>query len=184
MGWASLAGTAKAFWVRPREAWEEIRDQETDAAELFTGVVFPAAAVPAIAHLLGFWYHGFFSTIFKAILWYALAVVAVWVVGKTLVLLAPQFDAVPDETKAFRLAAYSFLPYFSAGIFYLLPFLSIVTLFGGLYGMVVLYHGIPVLMNIPDEKSIPYALTGGTVMLIAVVLIGCLTGGLIWPGKP
>ena len=184
MGWASLAGMARAFLIRPREAWEEVRNQDAGPADLFTDVVLPAAAIPAVAHLLGFWYHGFFATVFKAVLWYALAVSAVWAMGKTLVFLAPSFGAAPDETKAFRLAAYSFLPYFSAGVFYLLPFLSFVVFIGGLYGILVLYHGIPVLMEIPDEKSVSYALAAGFVMLVAVVFIGSITGGLIWPGKP
>jgi len=170
--------------MHPRQTWEEIRDDEAATTEVFIEYVLPMAAIPALAHLLGFWYHGFFDTVFKAILWYALAVTGVWFLGKAIYYLASNFDAVPSETRSFQLAAYSFTPFFLAGSFYILPFLSIFVFFSGMYGVYILSLGLPVLMEAPDEKSTSYSLVAGAAMLVIVVAIGHLTGGVFWPSRP
>jgi uncharacterized membrane protein len=108
----------------------------------------------------------------------------VWIIGRIIFFLAANFDSVPNEIRSFQLAAYSFTPFFLGGVCYILPFLSIFVFFAGFYGMYLLSLGLPVLMETPEEKTVFYIVTVGAVMLFIILIIGHLTGGVLWPSKP
>jgi len=175
---------AKGMVLNPHRTWEDILEEDDSIGNFFVETILPMAALPAAAHLLGFWYHGFFDTVFKALLWFILAVAGVWLVGKTVHALALYFNSSPNEIRAFQLAAYSFLPFFLSGVCYILPFLSFIVFLSGLYGIYLLFVGLPVLLNMSGEKSTVLGLIAGAAMLAVIVLVGELTGGVLWPSKP
>jgi len=89
--------------------------------------------------------------------------------------MAQTFGASPTRTKAFELSAYTATPLLMAGVAALYPELWFVTLAGlsGLaYSIYLLYTGIPVLMQIPDERGFVYAssvVTCGLVLLVSIL---------------
>lgn len=97
----------------------------------------------------------------------ALAYLAYWM-GKT-------FDADPTYTQAVELAAYTATPLFMVGLAALYPvlwFIMVVGLFGLAYSVYLLYAGVPIIMNIPEEKGFIYAssvVTAGLVLLVALM---------------
>ncbi|QIR14158.1 Yip1 family protein [Shewanella aestuarii] len=97
----------------------------------------------------------------------ALAYLAYWM-GKT-------FDANPTYTQALELAAYTATPLFMVGISALYPvlwFMMVVGLVGLAYSVYLLYAGVPIIMNIPEEKGFIYAssvVTAGLVLLVALM---------------
>ncbi|CAM3899376.1 MULTISPECIES: Yip1 family protein [Shewanella] len=98
---------------------------------------------------------------------FALAYLAYW--------MAKTFDAQPSYTQAIELAAYTATPLFMVGLAALYPalwFMMIVGLVGLTYSVYLLYTGVPIIMNIPEEKGFIYAssvVTAGLVLLVALM---------------
>ena len=85
------------------------------------------------------------------------------------------FDASPTYTQAVELAAYTATPLFMVGFATLYPvlwFIMVVGLVGLAYSVYLLYAGVPIIMNIPEEKGFIYAgsvVTAGLVLLVALM---------------
>ena len=98
---------------------------------------------------------------------FALAYLAFW--------MAKTFDAEPSFTQALELAAYTATPLFMVGLAALYPsiwFMMVVGLAGLSYSVYLLYTGVPIIMNIPEEKGFIYAssvVTAGLVLLVALM---------------
>jgi hypothetical protein len=184
MNWFSRVDRAKNLIFDSERTWGVIFDENAPPAGVFMEYVLPMAAVPSIAHLLGFWYYGLFSTIFRAVLWFLLAVSGVWLTGKMIYYSATHFNSVPNEARSFQLAAYSFTPFFMAGAVYILPFLSAFVFLGGLYGIRLLHRGLPRLMETSAEKNSAFTLAAGAAMILVMWIVGQWTGGIFWPSKP
>jgi len=171
--------------LQPDDTWETIRLEQISISEILKEYVLKLAAVPAAAHFLGWWVLvGFWSSLTRALLWYFLSVAGVWIISKVIGLLAAQFGAEENETSTFKLAAFSFTPYFLAGICYIVPPMMIFVVVGGIYGFYLLYRGIPIVLEIPKEKAAPYAGMISIAMFLVFCIIGRLTGGVLWPSKP
>lgn len=105
---------------------------------------------------------------------FCLAYLAYWM-GKT-------FDANPTFSQAFELASYTATPLFMVGIAALYPtlwFIMVVGLIGLTYSVYLLYTGVPIIMNIPEEKGFIYAssvVTAGLVLLVALMA----TSVILW----
>lgn len=117
-----------------------------------------------------------------AALLYVLSLVAVILVGKIINALAPSFGAVKNDLNAFKLAVYSYTPAFVAGIFNLIPSLAVLSILGSLYGIYILYIGIPILMEAPKEKAVAYTVVTIIVAVILMVIIGAIAGAIAWAG--
>ena len=77
---------------------------------------------------------------------FALAYLAHW--------MAKTFDADPTFTQAIELASYTATPMFMVGLSALYPVLwvmMVVALIGITYSVYLLYTGVPIIMNIPEE---------------------------------
>ena len=98
---------------------------------------------------------------------FALAYLAFW--------MAKTFDAAPTFTQALELASYTATPLFMVGLSALYPelwFMMIIALIGISYSVYLLYTGIPIIMNIPEEKGFIYAssvVTCGLCLLVALM---------------
>ncbi|WOT04099.1 Yip1 family protein [Shewanella youngdeokensis] len=98
---------------------------------------------------------------------FALAYLVYW--------MAKTFDATPSFTQALELAAYTATPLFMVGLATLYPtlwFIMMVGLVGLAYSVYLLYTGVPIIMNIPEEKGFIYAssvVTAGLVLLVALM---------------
>ena len=85
------------------------------------------------------------------------------------------FDSKPDFTQSLELAAYTATPLLMAGLTALFPVLWFVVLAGLAalcYSVYLLYSGVPIMMNIPEEKGFIYSssvVTCGLVLIVALM---------------
>ena len=114
------------------------------------------------------------ASLFNSIITYILTVAGVWVLGKVISLLAPNFGGTRDDFKGFKVAVYSYTPFFVAGILYLIPSLAALVFIAGLYGLYILYLGLPIVMATPKEKTMAYAI----VIIVSVVVIYILVAAV------
>jgi len=185
-----LIDRAKNIIVTPKTEWEAIAADPTPTAQIITGYVLPLAAVAAVAGFIGMSVVGmslpFLGTYRMGIGWglglavynVIMAVVFVYVVGFIVDALAPTFGGQKNMAQAVKLAAYSYTPAWLASILTIIPALSILVLIGALYGLYLLYLGLPRLMKNPAEKSAGYT----ALVVVCAIVVGFIIsviGGLI-----
>ncbi len=69
-----------------------------------------------------------------------------------------------------KLAVYASTASWIAGVFNLIPALGALTIIGGVYSLVLLFLGLPILMKTPEDKKIVYYV----VVLIAGVVLAMI----------
>jgi len=168
---------AKGMILQPKVEWELIDREEYTVKDLYTNYVLILAAIPAIAGFIGFsivGLGGIFSTyripipsgIAHMVLGYLSSLVTVYLLALVIDGFAPTFDGQKNFLQAMKLAVFSSTPIWLAGIFALLPAFTILALLG-LYGFYLLFLGLPLLMEVNEEKAVPYFVV---IVVIAIVL--------------
>jgi hypothetical protein len=114
-----------------------------------------------------------------AILSYAIALVAIFVLAWIVDALAPTFGGEKNFVASLKLAAYSWTAVWVAGIFHLLPFIGgVIGLLAMIYAFYTFSLGAPVVKKCPAEKAAGYTIV---VVICAVVLFVLIGGALTSP---
>ncbi len=111
---------------------------------------------------------------------YVLSIIGVIIFGYIMNMLAPSFSSKQDEIQAIKLVAYAATPGLLAGILYILPSISFLVLLAALYGLYILYLGLPVFMETPEDKRIIYLVVAIVVYIIIMVVVGAITSTVMW----
>ena len=140
------------------------------------------ALVPLVGRIIGdlVFYGGAGAgySIGGAIVSYILDIVSVFVIGIVIWKLAPSFKTSTDQAKATVLAAYVYTPVFLIGILNIVPFLGYLAILGLLYGLYIMYRGLPILLNTPADKTVTYVVAVLVVSIILLAIISLIIGGL------
>jgi hypothetical protein len=182
----NLIERAKNILLQPKQEWPVIAGENTVTADLYKNYIAPLAAIPALAGFIGLSLVGinmvFLGGTFRvpvssglayAIINFLLTLGAVYVLALIVNALAPTFGGEKNMQQALKLVAYSSTASWLAGIFAIVPQLSILSLLG-LYSLYLLYLGLPVLMKCPADKAMGY-----TVMIIVSAIGIFLVVGVI-----
>lgn len=175
----NAAARAHRVLADPSAEWITIESEGGDAAYLLTGYVTRLALIPAIFGFIGACIVGviepgrgavrapIFDGLFGAILSYVLTCATVLVLGLLIHALAPAFGGRRDFDNAFKLAVYSYTPVWLAGIFLLAPGLRFLGLLG-LYGIYLLWVGLPQMMKVPASSVLAFT---AVIVISAAVLV-------------
>ena len=107
-----------------------------------------------------------------AIVSYILSLVGVFVLGYVIDALAPNFGSTKDLPVSMKVAVFSYTAAWVAGIFMIIPALSILGAIGGLYSLYLLYLGLQKLKNPPADKLIVYMI----VCIVVAAVVFWVTG--------
>jgi hypothetical protein len=175
----SIVDRARNICLTPLTEWPVIATEPASAQGLITGYVVPLAAIGAIAGFIGgsiigttLPFMGTYRTpvatgLVVAVVTLGMAVVGVFVLSVVINALAPTFGGEQNSMQALKVAVYSYTPAWIAAALHIVPVLGILAIFGALYGMYLLYLGLPRLMKSPEDKAIPYT---AVVIICAIVL--------------
>ena len=174
----NLISRAKNMITQPKVTWDVIKTEETSIPNLLTGYVFPLALIPAIASFIGYGFIGFNVGflgqassiewgISQAIITFATAFIGIFISAWVISQLAKNFGTTVSLNDAIKLVAYSYTPSLLSGVFYLIPALTILTLFGGIYNLYVLYLGFQRITNVNEQQKSSYFL----ISLIAIIVV-------------
>jgi hypothetical protein len=182
-----LIDRIKRILLSPREEWPIIASEPTSVAQLYTGYVMPLAALAALMSfvrmsLIGVSlpFGGAIRTPMVAGLIYALVtfgfgLLGLYLVGLIINGLAPTFSGQRDQRQALKTAAYAFTPAWLSTVLSLLPGLAtLLQLLAGIYGIYLLYLGLPPLMRSPKDKSFGYTVT----VVICTIVLGIVLGAV------
>lgn len=164
-----LVERVKAILLTPQTEWPVIAREPGETSVLFARYVAILALIPAVAGFIGTSLIGrapIMSGLLWAIAYYVMTFVLVLVVALIVDALAPTFGAQKNVPNALKLTVYSLTPYWLASVFRVVPGLTFLTILG-LYGVYLMWLGLPPLMQAPRDKALPYA---GAVVLVAVVV--------------
>jgi len=175
--------------VKPKETWPAIKLEQTTAKDLYISYAVILAAIPAIAKFIGVSFvgtpatevrYGPFSMNF---LWgivssYILSLAGIYIIAYITNALAPRFDSQKNMVNAMKAVVYSWTPYWIAGIFYIVPLLSILVLLASFYGIYLFYLGLPILMDTPKERALGYSIASVVASALIFFLMGAIAGAL------
>ncbi len=180
--------------TKPLQEWEKIRDNNESVGECYLRHVLPLAAVSPVAGILGTTLVGWQiastapvkltpgSAIQIGIVYYLAILFSVYVIGVMIRWMGETYGAEQPLSRCFALAAYTATPLFMVGVMQLYPVLwinFIVGLPALAYSVYLLYSGVPIMMEIPQERGFLFASAVLAVGLVA--LVGLLVSTvLLW----
>lgn len=191
----NIVERVKKILLEPKNEWEVISRETTNTAELYKGYIMPLAAIGPVASIIGMSIVGMSlpmagtfrlpltNSIGSAVVQYVLSLVGVYVLALIIDFLAPTFSGEKNGSQALKLAAYSYTAGWLAGIFAVIPSLGFLMILG-LYGLYLLYTGIPILMKAPREKALGYTATVVIAAIVISVIIGWISHLLIPSSMP
>jgi hypothetical protein len=174
-----LVERAKNILINPPREWEVIDAEPATIRGIYNGYLVYIAAISPIARCIGdvvFSHDRLLPALVVAAITYAVWLALIYVMALVIDALAPKFGGQSDRVQAFKVAAYSSTASAVAGIFALVPLLSPLAIVG-LYGLFVLWLGLPKLMRVPQDKALSYY----AVLLVAMLGIGIVLGLVLGP---
>lgn len=190
-----LIEQVKGILFSPKKTWLKIKDKPVSFGDVLKGYAIPLAAIPAVFGLLGYALIGmrlgfghlvyripFGLALIWAIIYYILVLAGLYIQGIVINALAPSFSSKQNAVNAFKLAVYAYTPAFIAGILSIIPAIGILVFLLSLYGIYLLYLGLPVMMETPKEKVIGYLIITIIVMIIIYFVIGAIAGTVLTIG--
>jgi steroid 5-alpha reductase family enzyme len=93
--------------------------------------------------------------------------------------LAPSFSSEKNIGKSAQLVAYSYTAVWVAGIFNILPSLSILGILG-LYSIYLFYLGLPVMKKTPEDKRISYMIVSAIVIIVVGLVVNTIVSRIMY----
>jgi len=164
--------------LRPRDAWPIIAAEPARPVSLFLRYAMPLAAIGPVCLSVGvmlfgaevsgaMFYPAWHAAVAAGFGVYAVALLTLVALAGVINAFAPVFDAERDFSQSLKLAIFSSVPGWLAGVFLLIPGLWIVNVMIGFYGLYLLFLGLPVVMDVHRSKCGVYtALVSALLMVI------------------
>jgi hypothetical protein len=112
----------------------------------------------------------------------ATSVIGVFVLSVIINALAPTFGAAKDSRQALKVAVYSYTPAWIAGMLQIVPMLGFLAIIGGLYGLYLLYLGLPRLMKCPPDRAVGYVVVVVVCAIVVTFALMMMSGTILGAG--
>lgn len=182
----NIVERAKGIIVTPKTEWLVVAAEEPNIRQIVTEYVLPLALIPAIASVIGLGLIGrgmmssFGWGIAMGLMQFAVAFVGVYASAFVVDFLAPKFGSQKNMGRAVQLVAYSYTPVWVAGILYVIPVLGALVILAGIYGLYLMYLGLPQTMRTPPDKVIGYLVVSVIAMIVIYWIISLILSSIIF----
>jgi uncharacterized membrane protein len=178
-----LIDRIKNIVLTPKTEWPMIASEPTTIPQLYKGYVIPLAAFATLMSFvrmsvigIGFWRMPVLTGLVYALVGFVFALLGLYAVGWIIDMLAPTFSGQRDRRQALKTAAYAFTPGAIGAVFGLLGWLGTpLRLVAAIWGIYLLYLGLPVMMRSPREKAPAYT----AAVIVCVILLFVLFGVIV-----
>jgi hypothetical protein len=183
-----LFNRIKLVIINPKNAWDEIKNESSTTKDLVLNYMLPLVLIPTIASFIGYGLIGsssYFGTnsiswgLNQALLAFIGAFLGVFISAWCIHKLAPSFGTQVSLNKSLKLVVYAYTPSWLAGIFYLVPALSILGLVAGIYSLYILYIGFKPITNVPEEKKTNYFIISLIVIIGVSFILSLILGAIL-----
>ncbi len=187
---------AVSILKNPQAELNKVKSEQISKDYLIKQYIAILAIIPAVAYIIGNGFVGInlgllgsfklpiVTAIVGGVLSYILSIVGFYVTSIVINALAPNFNSKQNENQAMKLAAYAYTPVLLGGVFNIIPMLSIIGLLFSLYGLYILYLGVPVLMETPQDKALTYTIVVIVAMIVIYAVIGAIISAIIFSMSP
>ena len=172
--------------INPKEEWKKIRDVDCTVGKCYCSYVFIMALIPPVAGYFGTTMNGWEigareavklspdSALIIAIAYYLVMLVGVFSMGVMIHWMAKTYGTEQNLSRSVRLAAFTATPLFLVGIVEFFPVLWLNFLLGLpalALSVRLLYTGVPVMMDVPEERGFLFA---SAVLAVGMVALICM----------
>ena len=182
----NIVDRAKNIMFSPKTEWDIIKAESWTVSDLFTKYALILAAIPAVAGIIGYSIFGisweyisiklpFGTSLTWAITTYIFSLLGVFLIAFIADALAPSFGSNKDMTASMKAIVFSYTPAWVAGIFYIIPSLTIIVALAGIYGLVLMYMGLQKIKDVPQDKMVGYFV----VIIIVAIVVYFITGLIV-----
>ncbi|HVG17116.1 MAG TPA: Yip1 family protein [Chitinophagaceae bacterium] len=185
----NLFDRAKNIIVSPNTEWNVIAAEQPDAPKIITGYVLPLAGLAAAAAFIGYGLIGFNVLgyrmsgvnwgLYQALSVLISAIVSVYVSAFVIDALAPNFGSEKNLARSVQLVAYSFTPAWIGGMLSIFPALAFLGGLFALYGLYLLYLGMPKLKRTPTDKQTTYFIVSLVAIIVVYLVIGWILTSIL-----
>ena len=182
------------LFVNPKREWVSIRDDECTLGKCYAVHVMILAAIPAISGFIGTTQFGWQigagdpvkltleSAGMISILYYFAMLVGVFAIGWMIHWMGSTYGVDVPLSQCVVLAAYTATPLFLIGIMELYPVLwlnMVVGIVALAYTVYLLYSGVPIMMDISEDRGFLFSSAVLAVGLVAFVALLAVTA-ILW----
>ena len=179
-----IINQAMSVLLNPKQALQNAKTEKVVTMD----IIFYLAIVgipTLIGYIIGYGVIGFGGaflgiSVGAAIVYYILAIIGIIVFGYILNAFAPTFKSKQNLMQALKLVAYSSTPWLVAGIFYFHPSIWFLPALAGLYGLYILYIGIPILMETPKDQQLPFLIVAVVIYIIIMGAVFTIANQIWW----
>ena len=172
--------------TNPKQALTDVSSQSMTRNDII--LYLAIIGIPSfIGMFIGYGFLWFWGTsliapaLVGAIVYYIVAIIGVIAFGFILNAFAQTFKSQPNQAQALKLVSYAATPWLLAGIFYILPgWLWPLPMLAGLYGLYILYLGLPILMGTPKDQQIVYLIIGAVILFVIMSALWFITNSIVW----
>jgi hypothetical protein len=180
-----IINEAISVLTNPKEALKNAKNQKVDTKD----IIFYLAIV-GIPTLLGYiigygvfwfaWGGVFGASVGAGIAYYIIAIIGIIFFGYIFNALAQNFKSKQNQMLALKLVSYAATPWLLAGIFFIIPAAWFIAPLGALYGLYILYLGIPVFMETPKDQQIPYLIVAIIIYAVIMAIAFYISRQILW----
>lgn len=182
----NIIDRAKNIITQPKTEWETIRAEDVSAKDTIISYALPLILVGALATVIGIGIVGYsipfvgqirsFSWgIHNGLVQLIGGIAGIFISGYVIDMLAPNFQSEKNLNKSIRLVVFAYTPAWVCGVFNVIPALALLGLIGAIYGLVLLYQGMPVMKNTPESQRVSYFV----VSLIAIIVVSIVVSLIV-----
>ncbi|KAF0134735.1 MAG: hypothetical protein FD145_452 [Candidatus Saganbacteria bacterium] len=180
---------ARDIILYPVQTWEKIISEHDFKFLALYPVML--SIVQAVSIFIGYWLVGlrigtvgyfrmsFINAFYSAVAAYILGLIGIIAGGFLILVIANYFSAECDIYNAMKLAVYSSSAPLLSGIFHIIPGVRILMILG-LYGIYVLYIGLPKIIKTTHEKEQPLLFSSVISSVILMIIVNFLINQYIF----
>ncbi|OGB89414.1 hypothetical protein A2625_08005 [candidate division WOR-1 bacterium RIFCSPHIGHO2_01_FULL_53_15] len=173
--------------IEPEKVWREIAGEAAEPRQIFMRYALPMMLIPAAAMvakiLLSRGQYITFSFVLNLLIGgivnYILSAAALLFAAWLISLMAPYFGSKSEASSAVKIVAYSMTPVWLCSVFKVFPPLAVLSILG-LYAAYLVYTGLPIVLNTPPEKNLPFAFSVFGLGAIILPYLSIIAGGLFY----
>lgn len=185
----NLIDRVKNILLKPKQEWQTISQEQPNVPAIITNYVLPLALVAAVATFVGLALIGTSTGIFRYKstdlgLYYGIRVLvgsigSVFLSAFVIDILAPNFGSEKNMDRSIQLVAYSFTPTLLGGIFSIIPSLAVLGMLTGIYGLYLLYIGLPPIKKTKEDQHGTYFVVSLLVMVVVYMIVFYIIGKIL-----
>lgn len=171
--------------TRPKVEWAKVVNETPGTSKLLTYAV-TLLLIPTICNFVAYSFIGvkmmgytFKSTstgLQQGLMTMIGGFISVYLTAFVVDMLATSFDSDKNFGRSLQLVVYSMTPYWVAGILFLIPGFQAVVFLFGIYSIVLMYKGMPIVMRTPQHKAAGYLIVCIIVLIVIQVVVALILG--------